>query len=89
MTAREAQSWEYFGRVCGPYGQKRADWQVAQICQAVLSAADVKKEDGEHFTVEECLLAFEPVFLKTMEEADEDGRRQLVNGLFALASRYR
>ncbi|MCL2306152.1 MAG: DUF4035 domain-containing protein [Planctomycetaceae bacterium] len=57
MTAAEEQSWKWFRRIYGPFGEERADWRMANILKMI---ADVNKDPNSsvHFKITDFLLKF-------------------------------
>lgn len=94
MSSREAKSWERYGLINGPYGQERADYHAAQICQAVFFVLEAfTSGDGiqeeQRATLEKCLLKFKIAFPKTPEEIEKENKGRIANELQALIGRFR
>lgn len=92
MTAKEAKSWKRFRLINGPFGQERADYHAAQICQAVFLALEAFSEnvpEEQRATLEKCLLKFKTVFQKSPEESEQENGNRLANELQAFIGRFR
>jgi len=92
MSAKEAKSWRHFRLVNGPFGDERADYHAAQICQAVflvLEAFTESASEEQRATLEQCLLKFKTVFPKTPEEIEKENKIRVVNEFQSLVRRFR